>query len=71
MGDLGRLLLGLGVLLALVGGALLLLQRAGVSRLPGDLVVQKGPVTLVFPVVTCLVLSVILTVLLNLLVRRG
>jgi hypothetical protein len=71
MGDLGRLLLGLGVLVALAGGALLVAERLGVPRLPGDIVVQKGPVTFVFPIVTCVVVSVVLTVLLNLLFRRG
>ncbi|MDP2315077.1 MAG: DUF2905 domain-containing protein [Pseudomonadota bacterium] len=71
MGDIGRLLIGLGILLALAGGALLLAERLGVPRLPGDIVVHRGPVTLVFPIVTCVVISVVLTLLLNLFLRRA
>jgi len=39
------------------------------GRLPGDIVVQRGPVTCVFPLATSLLLSVLLTLLLNLLAR--
>lgn len=72
MADLGRMLLVLGGSLALAGAALLALQRFG--RLPGDLVVERGPVTFVFPLMTCLLISVaisvVLTLGLNLLARR-
>jgi len=40
------------------------------GRLPGDLRLSKGPVTVFFPLVTCLIVSILLTVLLNLFRRR-
>jgi len=71
MQDIGRLLLLLGVLIALVGAGLLVAGRIpGLGRLPGDIVVHRGPVTFYFPIVTSIVLSIVLTVLLNLFWRR-
>jgi hypothetical protein len=64
--DLGRvLLIAGGVLLAL--GLLLTLggRLPGVGRLPGDIVYRKGNATFYFPIVTCLVLSVVVTLLLR------
>ncbi len=71
MTDLGRLLMGLGALLFVAGLVLYALGRWGLplGRLPGDIVIQRGPVTCVFPLATSLLLSVLLTLLLNLLAR--
>jgi hypothetical protein len=44
------------------------LDRLG--RLPGDLVFERGPVTVFIPIVSSLVISILLTVLLNLISRR-
>ena len=71
MQDLGRVLVVLGCVAIVVGAALLLLPRIPwLGRLPGDLVVRRGPVTFYFPLVTSLVVSIVLTVLLNLFWRR-
>jgi DUF2905 family protein len=71
MQDLGRLLLVFGGVLVLVGALLLLTPRIPwLGRLPGDFVFQRGPVTFYFPLVTSLVVSVVLTLLLNLFFRR-
>jgi Protein of unknown function (DUF2905) len=71
MQDLGRLLLVFGGVLVLVGALLLLAPRIPwLGRLPGDFVFQRGPVTFYFPLVTSLVVSVVLTLLLNLFFRR-
>ena len=71
MSDLGRLLIVLGVLIALVGIALVLLGRfPWAARLPGDIVVRRGNWTFYFPIVTSLLLSLILTLVLWLLGRR-
>jgi hypothetical protein len=62
------LLIGLG--LALVAAGLLwpLLSRF-VGRLPGDVVVRRGGWTIAFPIVTCLILSLIVSLILWLLRR--
>lgn len=68
--SLGRVLLLFGVLLIAAGGLLLLAGKLpGVCRLPGDILVRKGNFTFYFPLVTCIILSIVLTLLLNLLFR--
>lgn len=71
METLGKVLLGLAVVLALVGGGLLLASRLGWSgRLPGDIVWKKGSFTFYAPLGLSLLLSIALTVVLNLFLRR-
>lgn len=71
MPELGRTLVVLGTLLVLVGAALLLAPRIPwLGRLPGDILIRREHVTFYFPIVTCLVVSVVLTLLLNLFWRR-
>jgi hypothetical protein len=65
--DAGRLLLVAGVLMIVVGGALMLFGR---FHLPGDFTFRSGSVTVYIPIATSLILSVILTLVLNLLFRR-
>jgi uncharacterized protein HemY len=57
---MGRLLIIVGVLVAAVGVAVELGLPLG--RLPGDLVIRRGSTTVYLPVVTCLVLSVVLSI---------
>jgi Protein of unknown function (DUF2905) len=68
MTDLGKLLLGFGLLLVAVGVILLVVgslsgRGAWIGRLPGDILVQRGNWTFYFPLATSLLLSVLLTVL--------
>jgi len=67
MQDAGRLLLVFGVLLALIGGALMLFGR---WHLPGDFTFRSGGVTVYVPIATSIILSIVLTVVLNLLFRH-
>jgi hypothetical protein len=66
---LRALLIAGGVALLLAGLAWPWLSRY-LGRLPGDVVVRRGNFTFAFPIVTCLVLSVVLTLLLWLFGRR-
>ena len=59
----GRILMVVGLLVALAGAAVWALGRAGFRGLPGDVRYEGGNVRFYFPVVTCVVLSVILTAL--------
>ena len=67
MADTGRILLILGVVLAVVGGALMLFGR---FHLPGDFTFRSGNVTVFVPIATSILLSVLLTLALNLFLRR-
>ena len=71
MVEVGKALLGLGVLLAIVGGVLLLAARVGLplGRLPGDFAYRGKNVRVYFPLGTSILVSVILTLLLYLFSR--
>jgi hypothetical protein len=60
----------MGLLLAVVGAALVLGGKLGLGRLPGDIVVERKNFTFSFPIVTSIAISIVLTVLVNLLLRR-
>jgi hypothetical protein len=64
MSDLGRLLVGLGLVLLVAGGLLLLLGRTGfpLGRLPGDISYRGKNVNFYFPLGTSILLSVLLSV---------
>ena len=70
MEDIGRMLLVVGVLLALAGGAMMLISKVpGLGRLPGDIVIQRDGFSCFFPIVTSIILSIVLTIVLNLVLR--
>lgn len=69
--SVARFLIVLGLILILIGSVLYLMTRAGISlaRLPGDIRVERGNFTCVLALGTSLLLSVVLTLILNLLAR--
>ncbi len=68
---LGKAMVVLGLIIVIVGVGLMFIDKIPfIGRLPGDLKFQLKNVTVHAPIVTCLVFSVILTVLLNLFIRR-
>jgi uncharacterized membrane protein YdbT with pleckstrin-like domain len=70
MDSLGRMLLFLGLALAGLGIVVLLGARLPfLGRLPGDISWRWSGGSFYFPVVTCLVLSVLLSIVLNILLR--
>jgi Protein of unknown function (DUF2905) len=58
-----RLLIGIGLVLVLAGIAWPLLARIGLGRLPGDIMVQRGGTSFYFPLVTCIIVSIVLSAL--------
>ena len=67
--SLGRVLIVVGLLI--VGlGLLLLVGGLGLGRLPGDLAFRRGSVRVYFPLATCLLLSLLATLVLGLFSRR-
>jgi hypothetical protein len=65
--DVGRLVLVFGVLLAVIGGGLMLFGR---FHLPGDFTFRSGGVTVYVPIAASIILSIVLTVVLNFLFRQ-
>ena len=75
MADLGKILLGVGLVMILLGGFLLLVSSFSgkvpwLGRMPGDIYIERGSWRFYFPVTTSIVLSVVLTVLFWLFSRR-
>ena len=67
MVDLGKSLLILGIILSLVGLVFIFGSKfPGLGRLPGDIFIKKGPVTFFFPLATCILISIIVTLILAL-----
>jgi hypothetical protein len=71
MVPLARILIFLGIILLVAGGLVYLLGRTGlpIGRLPGDIRIQTENFTCFFPLTTMILLSVVLTILLNVLLR--
>ena len=68
--SLGRLLIWLGGGLLLVGLLMIAAGRiTGLGRLPGDIVIRRGNVTVFVPLATMVLVSVVLTIVLNVIVR--
>jgi len=67
MADVGRLLLVVGVLLVVVGGALVLFGR---FHLPGDFTFRTGNLTVFVPLATGVIVSIVATIVLNLVFRH-
>jgi hypothetical protein len=71
MSEFGKALIGLGALLVVVGALLLLAGRMGLplGRLPGDVAYRGKNFSFYFPLGTCIVLSVVLSLVFYLLSR--
>jgi multisubunit Na+/H+ antiporter MnhG subunit len=70
MDTLGKTFLGLALLFTIIGCAFLILSHAGIHRLPGDVVFRGRNVTVYVPLGLMILLSVLLTIALNLFRRR-
>ena len=71
MPEIGKLLIIVGGLIVVIGVFLTLgLRIPYLGKLPGDISVDRGNVHFYFPIVTGLLVSLVLTVLLNLFFRR-
>jgi hypothetical protein len=64
---MARLLIVSGLAIAAIG--LLMSLGVPIGRLPGDIVVRRGSFSFYFPIMTCVVLSLLATLLLSLLRR--
>ncbi|MEY2498812.1 MAG: hypothetical protein QOD12_2368 [Verrucomicrobiota bacterium] len=66
MRDLGRVLVVFGGAIVVVGFLLWNGFGAGwLGRLPGDIRIERGSSTFYFPIVTCIVVSVVLTLIMS------
>ena len=75
LGGLGKLLIGFGVVMIILGGIFLLLGNLSgkvpwIGRLPGDIYIERGNWTFYFPLATSILISIVLTLIFSLFGRR-
>ena len=61
-----KILIILGIIILAVGILYPYIKKIGLGKLPGDLVFKSENSTLFFPIVSCIIVSVVLTILFNL-----
>ena len=70
---LGRGVLIIGIVIAVLGGILMLLARipffSNLGNLPGDIRIETQGVSCFIPIVSMIIISVVLTIVLNIIVR--
>ncbi|MCK4339278.1 MAG: DUF2905 domain-containing protein [Candidatus Cloacimonetes bacterium] len=71
MPHIGRIFIIFGIILIVIG-LLLTNTKIGkyLGKLPGDINIQKGNFSFHFPIVTCLLISIIITIIINLFLRK-
>ena len=66
-GDLGKMLVIFGIVIAGIGVLLLVGDKIPwMGRLPGDIMIKREKFTFCFPIVTCIIISIILTLVFSL-----
>lgn len=64
MSEIGKILIFLGAFMIIIGALIFFMGRVGfLGQLPGDFVLRKRNVTIVFPLATSILLSIILSVI--------
>jgi hypothetical protein len=66
MFDIGKSIIGLGLVIVVIGAVIMLASRIGLplGRLPGDIAYRGKHVTVFFPIVTSILASIVLTLIL-------
>ena len=68
--EIGRIILVIGVVLVVIGGLAVLGVRLPFGRLPGDIAIEGERGAIYIPIASMIVISVILTIVLNFFLRR-
>lgn len=68
--NIGKTLIFLGVIMIIAGALFMAGEKMGLGRLFGDIYIKKGNFSLYFPLATSIIISIILTILLNIFFRK-
>ncbi len=69
--SLGRMILYIGIILVLIGGFFILMGKVPwFGRLPGDIIYRREGLTIFIPITTMILISLVLTLLMNIVWRR-
>lgn len=70
LAEIGRWILIIGIVIAIIGGIIWLLSRIpGIDQFPGTIKIQGSGFTCFIPVLASIVISIVLTIILNLIAR--
>ena len=61
-----KILIILGIIILIIGLLYPYIKKLGFGQLPGDMIFKSGNSSLFFPIVTCIIISLILTIIINL-----
>ena len=61
-----KLLIILGIVILVIGLLYPYIKKLGLGQLPGDIMFKSGNSTFFFPIVTCIIISIVLTIIFNL-----
>ena len=61
-----KLLIILGIVILVIGLIYPYIKKLGLGQLPGDIMFKSGNSTFFFPIVTCIIISIVLTIIFNL-----
>ena len=64
--NMQKILIIIGIILLIIGLLYPYIKKIGLGQLPGDILFKTGNSTFFFPVMTCLIISIILTIIFNL-----
>lgn len=69
MNSIGKMMLTFGFVLIILGIIIIIGEKLGLGKLPGDILIKKGNFTFFFPIVSSIIISLLLTLILNILKR--
>ena len=64
--NMQKILIIIGIIILIIGLLYPYIKKLGLGQLPGDILFKTGNSTFFFPVMTCLIISIILTIIFNL-----
>jgi hypothetical protein len=62
--SISKILITLGLILVIVGLLWPWITKMGLGRLPGDIVIERGNFRFYFPIITCILISLLITAIL-------
>ena len=61
-----KILIIIGIILIIIGVLYPYIKKLGLGQLPGDILFKTGNTTFFFPIITCIIISIVLSVIFNL-----
>ena len=61
-----KILIIIGIILVIIGVLYPYIKKLGLGQLPGDILFKTGNTTFFFPIITCIIISIVLSVIFNL-----